>query len=277
MNAIAIVVVLAASSAAGMQVLNVYPADEPSVMEQGKDVQVNLDKEITTDNAGSLRVTFSGEAPADAMLFSEAITGVDDTVLWYEADIRCGSPGGAAYLALWVVMPDGNRYFSRGIDQPCGKDWRRSRIPFRLEKGHRPERIEMGVRFEGPGTVWVDNARLLKGGPPVASDRWGGWLGAAIGIFGGLWGAVTGLCAPRGKAKKLVVGLGLVFILIEVSLLAAGLVLLATGRPFQLWYPLVVGGGIGVIIFPPLLAVVMKRYRDFEAQRLNAKDASDSL
>ncbi|HUW59907.1 MAG TPA: hypothetical protein VMZ06_02785 [Candidatus Bathyarchaeia archaeon] len=277
MQVMTVVVLLMASSATQPEVLGVYPADELTDVQHGKDIEVVVDKSVTTDGGGSLKVTFTGSGNAEAMLFSEQLAGVDNAVLWYEVDIRCEEPAGMAYAALWAVFPDGNSYFSRGLDQPCTQEWRRSRIPFFLEKGQRPDRVVMGVRFDGPGTVWLDNARLIRGDRGVSYGPRTGLFAAVLGVIAGLWGALAGFLVPRGKGKGLVVGLGVALLACEVVLFGAGIGLLAVGRPLAAWSPLTITGGIGSILMPLLLLLIMRRYRDLEAQRLAAQDLSDSL
>ncbi|MCX5768689.1 MAG: hypothetical protein NTZ09_00235 [Candidatus Hydrogenedentes bacterium] len=277
MQIMTVVVLLLASSASQPEVLGVYPADELTDVQHGKDIQVVVDKSVTSDGGGSLKVTFTGSGNAEAMLFAQQMSGVDNAVLWYEVDIRCEEPAGMAYAAMWTILPDGNSYFSRGLDQPCTQEWRRSRIPFLLEKGQRPDRVVMGVRFNGPGTVWLDNARLVKNDRGDWTSRGMGVFATVFGVVTGIWGALAGILVSRGKGKTLVVGLGVALLISEVVMLGVGVGFLAAGRPVSGGLPWILIGAIGSISIGLLVLLVLKRYRDFEAQRLAAQDASDSL
>lgn len=270
-------VLLLAASAGQPKVLGTYPANELTAAQPEKDVEVVVDKSVTTDGGGSVKVTFTGSGEKEVMLFAQSLSGIDNAALWYESDMRCSAPPGSAYAAMWVSFPDGGKYFSRGLDQRCTQEWTRSRIPFYLKKGERPERVVMGVRFEGPGTVWVDNARLVKTGATKAMVLGSGIYGAVFGVLAGIWGALAGTLAPRGKGKWLVVGWGVSLCIIEVVLLGVGLGFLVAGQPQAIWSPMVVTGALGGALMGALTLLVLKRYRDYEAQRLAAQDAADSL
>ncbi len=213
------------------------------------------------------------------MLFHQAVPPLGDGVLWYEASIRGEGVAGKAYLEMWVNFPDGNSYFSRALNQPVEgtKHWRASKTPFWLEKGRAPASVDLGVRFEGPGTVWVDNARLVaksKGNP----------LGVLMGVLGGLygtlvgcWGALCGILSSRGKGMRFILVSGAAFVLVSAVMLVLGLVFYLTGQPYELWYPCVLGGGLVGVLMAVLLPVMMRRHRQMEAQKMAAIEQSADL
>jgi hypothetical protein len=108
--------------------------------------------------------------------------------------------------------------------------------------------------------------------PWFDANAWAWIPGTLFGTLGGLWGAVAGTLAPRGRARGLVLGSGLAFVAIGVAMLAGGLVALATGQPYGIWYGLLLPGFMGIVLFPCLLPVVWKRYREAEERRIQAAD-----
>ncbi len=97
-------------------------------------------------------------------------------------------------------------------------------------------------------------------------------LGVGVGLLGGAYGAVVGICVPRGKAKGLVYGLHWFSLLLGLAVLAAGVTALIGGQPHRVWYPLLFSGAIvtGLIIgFTPMIKL---RYRQAEHRKLNAEE-----
>ena len=99
----------------------------------------------------------------------------------------------------------------------------------------------------------------------------GGFLGGGLGGLCGVWGAIAGTLAPKGKAKSFVLGMGLTLIAIGVILLGIGLYALFDGQPYGIWYPFTISGGIITLVCGGLFPVVRKRYTEAEARRLAAE------
>ena len=102
--------------------------------------------------------------------------------------------------------------------------------------------------------------------------RWSWLPGTVVGCSCGVWGAVAGTLAPRGKARTLVLGLGSLLFGLSVVLLAAGLTALAMGQPYGVWYGLGLGGLVGTFVIPPVLPIIRQRYREGEERRMQAAD-----
>ena len=95
--------------------------------------------------------------------------------------------------------------------------------------------------------------------------------GSALGVFAGTLGAFAGYLAPRGKAKRLVYSLFLLIIAAGIGALGVGVFALATGQPGYVWYPLLLAGGIAVLVMAPVLPAVRARYLQAELRRLDAE------
>ena len=108
---------------------------------------------------------------------------------------------------------------------------------------------------------WTDQQAALVGGIG----------GSIIGGLGGLFGAIAGICAPRGKWKGFVFAMTYTFIAAGWTLLAFGLIALMSHQPYGVWYPLLLGGGLLAVVMTPLALVVHIRYREAENRRLEAE------
>lgn len=99
------------------------------------------------------------------------------------------------------------------------------------------------------------------------------WLpGTAFGCLGGLLGALAGILAPQGKARRLVLGAWIAMMVASWCLLALGLLAMAIGQPRGVWYGLFLPGLQGSIILPVLYPILRKRYREAEARKMEAED-----
>ena len=99
------------------------------------------------------------------------------------------------------------------------------------------------------------------------------WIpGTAVGVVGGTVGALVGMCAPRGILKPLVYGLHFALIGVCCILLVLGVIALASGQPYGIWYGLGLPGLIGVVVCGSLTPVIRKRYIEAELRKSMADD-----
>lgn len=277
------VLALFSGSLEAEQVLGAYPADEiPAEFKPPVNVSVMLDTAGSVDGKGSLKVTYTGDTPVDVLFFHQEIQGVGEEVLWYEASIRGENVMKRAYLEMWANFSDGNSYFSRGLSQSLKgtKGWRACQTPFFLKKGQTPSSMDMGLRFEGPGTVWLDNVRLVAAPREWHSHPAGiilGVLGGLYGVLLGCWGALCGILSSRGKGRGLILASGIFLILLSAVFLVLGIYFFASGKPYDLWYPCVLSGGLVLVLMGVLVPVVMRRYRQMETRRMSAIEQSSEL
>ena len=109
--------------------------------------------------------------------------------------------------------------------------------------------------------------------PWFEPNRWAWLPGTLFGCTCGLFGALVGILAPRGKARRLVLGLGWLLFGIAAVFLVLGLVALKAGQPYGVWYGLILPGVQGTVLLGLLMPlVVVRAYRQAESRRIQAED-----
>ena len=103
-------------------------------------------------------------------------------------------------------------------------------------------------------------------------NHWAWLPGSLLGCFGALWGTLGGVLAPQGKARPLVLGLGVLLGGLSVLLLGTAMTALWAGQPYGVWYGLGLPGLIGTLVLCPLIPLVRKRYREAEERWIQAED-----
>jgi len=124
---------------------------------------VALDKDITTDGNGSLRITAT--QPTTIRLYETGDLDVENARLTYQAKVRTEGVEGKVYLEMWCEFTGQGEFFSRDLSSPLSgtSDWSTEETPFFLKKGENPDNVKLNVVVEGTGTVWIDDIRLFKG------------------------------------------------------------------------------------------------------------------
>jgi hypothetical protein len=99
--------------------------------------------------------------------------GVEQCVVQYRAKMKSANLDGRAYLEMWCRFPEKGRFFSKDLANPVhGTTARASyETPFFLQKGERPDLIQLHLVIEGTGTVWIENIELLRGPLPASKLR----------------------------------------------------------------------------------------------------------
>jgi hypothetical protein len=124
---------------------------------------VEIDKNISSDGKGSLRITAS--EPAVVRLFEVRDLPIEEARLIYQAKVRTEGVEGQVYLEMWCHFPGQGEFFSRGLQNTLTgtSDWATMETPFFLKKGEKPDYIKLNVVINGKGTAWIDDIRLVKG------------------------------------------------------------------------------------------------------------------
>lgn len=237
-------------------------------------------------------VVNSSAQPMRAELLTIDRPGVDRPRWALRGRVRCAGVQGRAFLEMWSDLGEHGRFFSRtlGRSGPAAaltgdQDWRPFLLPFHSEPaGPRPESIELGVVLPGPGKVWLDEVELVQYGPGddpldgvTVAGRWlsprqGGWIGALGGTAFGLIGALIGVLAALGRARRLALGLLGFLLICGLAAGAVGGLALVRGQPWAVAFPFLLLAAVGT--FVPLVALpgVRRRYRQIEIRRMQALD-----
>jgi hypothetical protein len=123
---------------------------------------VRIDKDISRDGNGSLRVTST--RPTVVRLFEVGDIDTENARLIYQARVRTESVEGKVYLEMWCHFPGKGEFFSRGLKTPLTgtMEWTTEETPFFLKKGENPDNVKLNLVINGKGTAWIDDIRLLK-------------------------------------------------------------------------------------------------------------------
>jgi len=124
---------------------------------------VLLDKEISSDGNGSLKITVT--KPTVVLLYEVKDIDIENARLIYQARVRTENIEGQAYLEMWCHFPEKGDFFSRGLQSPLTgtTDWTTVETPFFLQKGENPDHVKLNLVINGKGTAWIDDIRLIKG------------------------------------------------------------------------------------------------------------------
>ncbi len=200
----------------------------------------------------------------------------------FEGNVRCEDVADASYLEMWNVFPGGGEFFTRTLDEtgPMGKlsgtsPARPFVLPFTSNAtAGTPRQLIVNVVFTGRGTVYLSPMRLVQAHSAHAwwDDRTGGLVGVLGGSLLGILGAAVGMLGGLGKARRLTLGLLFAGVILGVASLLAGIVAAATGQPYAVHYPLLLGGLIGAAVFGGLLPVLRQRYQQAELRKMAALD-----
>ncbi len=143
------------------QTVKEYPMDNmEGVLTQ---TNVTFDTAVSNDGKGSLRI--DAVSPTTVRLYEVKGIDVDDARLTYQAKLKTKDVEGRVFLEMWCVFAGKGEYFSRSLETPVTgtTDWVTQETPFFLKKGQKPDMVRLNVVVDGKGTVWIDDAKLIKG------------------------------------------------------------------------------------------------------------------
>lgn len=196
--------------------------------------------------------------------------------------VRYEGVEGHAYLEMWSVFADGERYFSRTLAErgPQARlsgtsAWRAFELPFHLDGAPTPEGLEIGIVLPGAGTVEVGSLELVSlagAGGAWWSDRTAGLVGGIGGSLIGILGAVIGWLVSRGRARSFTLGAMKAGVGLGVVLLAIGALAVGVSQPYAVVYPMFLSGVILVAVFGGLLPTARRAYAEQELRRMRALD-----
>ena len=251
-----------------------------AVRVRGSDVP---DQGILTDR--EIEVTGT-PAPSTTPILEIDVPRIEDRAYQITGTVQYREVEGDGYLEMWSHFPDGSRYFSRTLGtvgpmaRISGSSAERAfALPFFLDQDTPPpRRLEVNVVLPGRGHVRLANLRLASiaeaGAAPGAwwSPRTGGLVGGIGGSVIGVLGGLIGLFASLGRVRRFVEGALAAVLLVGVVSATAGVVALATGQPYEVYYPLLLSGILDVTIVLGVRGTVRKRYETVELRRMQACD-----
>jgi len=148
----------------------------------------------------------------------------------------------------------------------------------RIPREGLPTQLELKLYLAGNGTFYLRPIKLLGA---ANSSNWltpeqGGMIGGIGGAIIGCFGALIGVLASRGKARKFVLALTKIFIALGIFLLLAGAVAAVMKQPYMIYYPLLLAGFILTIVFSVNQSSIQRRYDELEIRRMTSVDTMGS-
>lgn len=249
--------------------------------------------DVTLSGAGSDGVLAidAGSASSGRIVAEIEAPNITMPVYAVHGQVRYSEVGDAAWLQLDSHFGADGTFFTKSLADagPLAKlagssDWRPFVLPFNADAGGKwltPERLTLSVVVPGSGRVFLKDVELYQyaaGEEPLAAD--GQWFTARVaaiaGALGGtaigLWGALVGMLASRGRARAFVfVSSGVLFVA-GIAAAVAGLTALFIGQPYAVYYPLLLVGGILIFVIGFLRRSLPQRYEALEMRKMRAID-----
>ena len=117
---------------------------------------------------------------------------------------------------------------------------------------------------------------LAETATPWWSSRTSGMIGclagAAIGIWGAMFGITAGVMVPKGKGRTAVRILMYPMLVLAVAALVVAVVALTKYQPRGVWYPLMLLGGIVLLQLAWLIPFLELTLRKVEKKKLEAEE-----
>ncbi len=111
---------------------------------------------------------------------------------------------------------------------------------------------------------------------PWFHPGWLGLLGGFVGILGALVGTLAGIFIPKGKAKKLVLGVNTFAFAVGLISLVVGIIAYLLGQPYGIWYGFGLCGLISTLLFGTFFFVFRHEYRKAELRKSMSEDLTFS-
>jgi hypothetical protein len=231
----------------------------------------------------TLKVT-AGKSGRSVTVLTIDRPGISTSKYALSGQVRYEQVEGTGYLELWNYFPNGGQYFSRTLADagPMMKlhgtsGWRAFTLPFDATGAPPPARLVFNVVLAG-GTVYLGPLTLSEGGreDPSAANGWpadrlsrlGGVAGGAIGCVG----ALIGVLASFGRARRFVMTASIALSLLGAVAFAAGISAVARSLPYGVYYPLLLIGFLSAVIPLSLLPAIRKRYDEIELRMMRSHD-----
>jgi len=123
---------------------------------------VQIDKGISSDGKGSLRVTSTGFQVV--RLFETGDLDVENCRLIYQAKVRTEDFDGQVFLGMECHFADKGDFLALDVNNPLTgtTQWSSEEVVFYLKEGENPDNVRLHFIVNGKGTAWIDDIKLLK-------------------------------------------------------------------------------------------------------------------
>jgi hypothetical protein len=237
----------------------------------------------------SLRVVHEGMGPVTLPLLTIERPGIRTERYALRGRVKYERVAPGSYLELWSYLPEG-AFFSRSLGEggpmrrlDGSSGWRPFMLPFvNRAGGSPPQKLALNLVLTGAGHVEIGPVELVQFAPeqnPLggSSRSWStpgaGILGGVAGSALGILGAVIGWLSSAGRAKGFVLNTLKAMAWVGLGALFGGAVAFLRGQPYEVYYSLLLIGGISTALGFSLPRSLSKRYEDLELRRMQALDA----
>jgi hypothetical protein len=232
-----------------------------------------------------LKVESASSAPSVATVLTIEAPRITGPRYVLSGQVRYEGVEGTGYLEMWSYFPGGGQYFTRtlGKEGPMMKlsgtaEWRAFALPFNASGQPPPMRLVVNVVLEGRGTVYVseltlrDQAQADRSSPADGGiDRLAGFAGGIAGGIIGSAGALIGVLAALGRARRFVIALAVMLAAAGAVMCLTGIAAISSGRaPSAL--PLLLVGFLASVLPLALLPTIRRRYEEIEIRAMRAHD-----
>ncbi len=105
----------------------------------------------------------------------------------------------------------------------------------------------------------------------------GGVGGSLVGLFGAIVGTLSGLLIPKGKGRSFLLTLVVVLAGVGIVVDVVGLVAIAQGQPYHVWYPFILMGPMMTVLFGVGFFVLRHRYEQVELERMKNRNMAEGV
>ncbi len=248
----------------------------------------------TVADDGSLRVIADPDVPLQTLIEIDD-PGVTSPVYAIKGMLRYEGVNGTGFLQMDNYFGEKDVYFTKSLADrgPMQKitgasDWREFVLPFTVTGSDTADddlltlqRITLGVYLPQSGSVELRDVALYQFGPgenplqtgtPWVSASTMGLVGGIGGALIGLWGALAGVLAGRGKARSFVVGSASLLVAVGVGSVGVGAGALITGQPYDVYFPFLLFGVLLVFVVGGLRMILPRRYEAIELKKIQSMD-----